>query len=944
MRKYENPEYISENRLPQRAYYIPNGCTMLNGNWKFRFFDCDYEESYVEKEWETIDVPSCWQTRGYENPNYANVAYPYPCDPPYVPDKNPMGVYQREFEIEDTSRLTYIVFEGVSSCLELFVNGAYVGYSQGSHLQAEFDITEFVVKGTNTVTAKVRKWCSGSYIEDQDFFRFNGIFRDVYVLSRPRGHVKDVKIVTCDNVIKVKMDGPSEVSLFDPEGNRIGKEYAFGNVEFEVKDPILWNAEKPVLYELVFKYEDEVFSQKVGFVTYKIGDENEFLVNGTEVKLKGVNHHDTHPENGWTMTEEEIRHDLVLMKKLNINTVRTSHYPPTPKFLEMCDELGLYVILETDLEEHGFLGREKGYGGYDSIDNPIWPCSNPQWKTAFVDRMERAYQRDKNHCSIFSWSTGNESGHGENHLAMIEYIRENDKTRLVHCEDASRMSEDYAALEYADRADMFSRMYESVEVVEKRATDPSFDHPYFMCEYSHAMGNGPGDVFDYWDLVYKHKKLIGGCIWEWADHTVLVDGVPKYGGDFAGELTHDGNFCCDGMVFYDRSLKAGSLEVKAAYQYMDCTLDGEEIVLLNRYDFTNLSEYVFRCEIKVDGEKVWEKEFSPDVAPKETTRIQIPLPQSCKLGAFANCYLYDRTGYAVAQKQLELPCPVKAERCLAEPAEVSEDENWIVFKGENFSYGFFKPLGHFSSLVKNGEEQLFAPVRLTSLRAPIDNERKVKADWYWSGPWGAENINRQFDKVYDISLCGNELTVTGSLAGVSRMPYFRYTVKYTVFADGTMNIALDGTIRESCPWLPRLGFEFKVPKSKSAFRYFGMGPYESYCDMNHASMIDMYESDAESEYVNYIVPQEHGNHTKTKVLEMTDGLTFESENMDINVSCYSGESLMYAQHQDELAKSDCTNIRIDYKNSGIGSASCGTELIEKYRLSEKNIHFEFCIR
>jgi len=951
MRKYEDLNCISENRMPQRAYYIPkNGCTLLNGEWSFKFYECDYEESYTQKEWEKIEVPSCWQTKGYENPNYANVAYPYSYDPPFVPTKNPMGVYQREFAIEDPERMTYIVFEGVSSCLELYINGGFVGYSQGSHLQAEFDISEFVVKGTNTVTAKVRKWCSGSYLEDQDFFRFNGIFRDVYVLSRPRGHVKDIKIFTEENVINIEMDGPSDISLFDPEGKLLAKEYAFGMAQFAVQNPIMWNAEKPYLYELLFEYEGEVISQKVGFVSYKIGKDNEFLVNGVEVKLKGVNHHDTHPEKGWTMNDEEIRHDLMLMKKLNINTVRTSHYPPSPKFLDMCDELGLYVMLETDLESHGIVFREKDYKGYDCVENPeSWLCEMPEWKASFVERMERAYNRDKNHCSIFSWSTGNESGHGENHLAMIEFIRANDPRRLVHCEDASRLSEDCKNIKadvklYADRADVFSRMYESVEDVKKRAEDPKFDYPYFMCEYSHAMGNGPGDVFDYWELVYKHKKLIGGCVWEWADHTALVDGVPRYGGDFKDELTHDGNFCCDGMVFHDRSLKAGSLEVKATYQPMDCNLEGDEIVVLNRFDFTNLSEYEFRCEIKVDGDKVWEKALVLDAEPKSTVRVQIPLPQSCKLGAFVHCYLCDRNGYEVARKQLELPCEIKAVSKNNESAVVTEDETWVVFQGENFKYGFFKPLGHLASFVKDGEEQLFAPAQISALRAPTDNERKIKGEWYWGGPGGAENLNRQFDKIYDVVLEGNELVVRGSLSGVSRTPYFRYTVRYSVTADGVMQVKLEGKIKESCPWLPRLGFEFKVPYGKGAFRYFGMGPHESYCDMHHASMIDWHESDADKEYVNYIMPQEHGNHFKTKVLEMEDGLVFESDNMEINVSRYTIESLMYAWHQDELNKSACTNIRIDYKDSGIGSASCGPELLKNYRLDEKDINFEFCIR
>ena len=952
MRKYEDLKMISENREPQRAYYIPeSGYTLLNGIWDFKFYDCDFEEKYMDKEWDEIDVPSCWQVRGYENPNYANVSFPYPCDPPYVPTKNPMGIYRREFEIKDTGNNTYIVFEGVSSCVELFINDVYVGYSQGSHLQAEFDITNHVRKGNNTLVAKVRKWCSGSYLEDQDFFRFNGIFRDVYLLSRPVGHIKDIKITTEDNLINILFDGKAEISLFDADKKLLNKQYAEKELNILVENPIKWNAEKPYLYELVFEYEGEKISQKVGFVKYEIGKDYEFLVNGTEVKLKGVNHHDTHPENGWSMTDDEIRKDLLLMKKLNINTIRTSHYPPTPKFLNMCDELGFYAMLETDLESHGFINREVGGLGCDCLTNKeAWICQQPEWKEAHVERMVRAYNRDKNHCSIFSWSTGNESGHGENHVAMIEFLRENDKNRLIHCEDASRMadSQDFHGMDtsmYAYNADIFSRMYEHVDEIKKKADNPDFKFPYFLCEYSHAMGNGPGDVCDYWELIYKHKKLIGGCIWEWADHTVIVDGVPKYGGDFEGEMTHDGNFCADGMVLHNRELKAGSLEVKAAYQYMDCTLDDDEIEVLNRYDFTNLSEYKFKYEIKVDGDLIEEKEQILDIEPKKTQRIKISIPEKCRLGAYVNCYLYDKTGYCVAQKQLKLPA--KGEKANKEynPAKVTESDNFIVFYGDGFKHTFSKDLGTFVSIIKGGEEQLKAPIRITSMRAPIDNERSVKQAWYWYNIWQGENLDRQFDKIYECTLCGAQVTVNGSLAGVSRTPYFRYTVKYSVTSDGTINVELDGKIKDKCEWLPRLGFEIKVPYEKSVFEYFGMGPYENYIDMNHASMIDLYQSDADSEYVNYIMPQEHGNHTNTKYLKVKNGLMFEAaETMDIKVSHYTAKMLMDANHQNELIKDDSTNIRIDYKNSGVGSNSCGPKLLEKYRLSEKEIHFEFCIK
>ncbi len=951
MRKYEDLNHISENRMPQRAFYIPkDGCISLNGDWDFKYYECDFEEDYIEKEWGTIDVPSCWQLRGYGNPNYANVAYPHPYDPPYVPNENPMGVYRKNLEIKDASRKTYIVFEGVSSCLELFVNGRYVGYTQGSHLQAEFDISDYVVNGNNEIVAKVRKWCSGSYLEDQDFFRFHGIFRDVYVLSRPLGHIRDIKIVTDDNNIDIVFDGKAEITLLDADKKVLGKKSAEGAATFTVENPILWNAEKPYLYELLFEYEGEVISQKIGFVTYKIGKDCEFLVNGVEVKLKGVNHHDTHPTEGWCMTVEDIRRDLLLMKKLNINTIRTSHYPPTPKFLELCDELGFYVLLETDLETHGTHNRNvQNPGYYDFLDNSEWTCSNFAWTHAYIERMERAYNRDKNHTSIFCWSTGNESGHGENHRAMIRFIRENDPHRLVHAEDASRASDltekyhrDTTYL--GDYVDLHSKMYDPIPVIEQKLNDPNFKKPFFSCEYAHAMGNGPGDVCDYWELTYKHKNFIGGCVWEWADHTVIVDGVPKYGGDFEGEVTHDGNFCCDGMVFHDRSFKAGSLEIKAAYQYMDCTLEGDEITVLNRYNFTNLNEYEFKYEVKVDGEVVSTDTLVLDVEPAKTAKVKIALPEKYTLGAFVNCYLYDKEGYCVAQKQLELSTLREEKKLCDTPAKATENNNFIVFEGDGFKYTFSKNLGTFVSLIKNGAEQLSAPIRITTMRAPIDNEMYAKAKWYWKNPYNAENLDRTFEKTYECTLNKNVVTVVGGLAGVSRTPYFKYSAVYTVTADGRINVKLDGAIKEECPWLPRLGFEIKTPLEHSEFKYFGMGPYENYCDMNHASMIDFYESDADKEYVNYIMPQEHGNHIKTKLLEMKNGLLFESENMEINVSRYTAKTLMDAGHQDELVKSDFVNVRIDYKNSGLGSHSCGPELAEKYRLNEKKIHFEFSIR
>lgn len=951
MRRYEDLKVLSDRLEKQRCYYIPlGGYIPLNGIWDFTFYEYDFEEKTADKPSVSIKVPSCWQTQGFEHPNYANVAYPFPYDLPHVPAKNPMGVYEREFEIDDTDRDVYIVFEGVSSCLELYINNEYAGYSQGSHLMAEFNITQLVKKGRNSVKAKVRKWCSGSYLEDQDMFRYNGIYRDVYILSRPKGHITDIRITTEQKTIYIDFDGEADITLYDADGGPVEIKHAIGSAEFTVRDPVMWNAEKPYLYELIFKYMDETISQKVGFVSYTIGKNSELLVNGTAVKLKGVNHHDTHPQNGWTMTADELLADLRLMKKLNINTVRTSHYPPAPRFLDMCDELGFYVMLETDIETHGACNREAGGCGYDCLDNPAWPCANPDWREAFVERMDRAYNRDKNHCCIFSWSTGNESGHGDNHVAMMDYIRERDKKRLIHCEDASKESERSEfygtdTTHYADRPDMFSMMYESIEGIKAKVEDPGFRYPYFLCEYSHAMGNGPGDVNDYWGLIYKHPQLIGGCVWEWADHVFLKNGAPRYGGDFEGEMTNDSNFCVDGMVFYDRSLKAGSLEVKAAYQYMDCRLTGSEIEVLNRYDFTNLSEMIFRYQVKADGDVFDEGEAVLDVAPKHSGRIRIRLPEECRLGVYVHCMLYDRSGYCIAQKQLPTEVPVKRTVKQCGVCAGEETESFIVFSGDGFRYTFSKDLGTFISMIKNGREQLLAPVRITAMRAPIDNERHIKSKWYWHNIWEGENIDRQFEMVYSCVNENQSIVVSGALAGVSRTPFFRYTARYTVFSDGAVKVSLNGMVKESCIWLPRLGFEFKTPYQNDSFRYFGMGPYESYCDMHHASMIDFYDSDADSEYVDYVVPQEHGNHIGVKLLSMKNGLEFETDDvMEINVSHYTFGQLYKTKHKDELKKDSATNIRIDYKNSGIGSASCGPKLAEKYRLSEKDISFSFSIR
>ena len=938
MRIYENPERTSENRLPPRSYYIPGGVseyTLLNGDWRFAYYSRDVDVPDVIESWDTIPVPSCWQILGYENPNYTNTCYPYPVDLPYVPDDNPCGVYEREFQISRKWGRVYYTLEGVSSCAFVYINGAYVGFTQGSHLQAEFDITDFVREGINTLRVKVLKWCCGSYLEDQDFFRFNGIFRDCYLLQRPEGHITDVQIIPNAKNIDVQLAGKAQLRIY--EGEKLLCSTAMEDrYVFAPDAPILWNAEKPFLYRVELERDGEILTFKAGMRSIAISEQYELLINGVSVKLHGVNHHDTSKYRGWCQSDEELRQDLELMKKLNINCVRTSHYPPTPRLMEMCDEMGFYVILETDLETHGFTRRYANVDYAFDPDTNEWPCTLPQWKHEFLERMERALEYHKNFVGVIMWSTGNESAHGSNHVAMIRYLHQRDSSRLVHCEDASRRGENR-------NPDVFSQMYPSLAEVKHHAENYNMDCPVFLCEYSHSMGNGPGDVYYYNELFDRYPKLIGGCIWEWADHVVVEDGVQKYGGDFPGEKVHAGNFCCDGLVFADRSFKAGTLEAKAAYQPIRTKYEDGILKVYNRLDFTDLDEYTFVLSIQRDGVTVSEQQMTLSAAPH--TWVEVPVeydPLPCELGMYVSCRL-ERDGYAYAEGQHELPCP-KADKVLCgEGASIREEGLDLIAEGEGFRYVFSKHYGAFTSMVVNGKEQLSGRMRLSAMRAPTDNDRNIRQFWVQLNEWEGENWDHTFNKVYDVTVSGNVITANCSLSGVCRMPAIRYTVATAIFADGRVDVALDAKVRENVFWLPRLGFEMELPCESSSFTYFGRGPIENYCDMHNAAPVGLYSSDAEKEYVPYVRPQEHGNHIDVKKLTIGD-LVFSGDNFQCCVSKYSTDAIYKANHTDELVADGKTHLRIDYKVSGIGSQSCGPILEPEYRISEKDIRFGFSIQ
>ncbi|MBW7453425.1 DUF4981 domain-containing protein, partial [Paenibacillus sepulcri] len=688
-RYWEDLNVLQVNRQPPRAYYIPYAderaaksgkrgqspyYQTLNGNWKFQYHgtvydvkEAFYKETADVSGWDDLTVPSCWQVKGYDQPQYTNFNYPFPCDPPYVPENNPAGLYVREFNAAPVglNKERFIVFEGVNACFYLWVNGQFAGYSQGSRMPAEFNISPLLREGKNRIAVMVLKWCDGSYLEDQDLWRYTGIFRDVYLLARDAVHIRDVfnKQTFEDGfskaalVSEIDTTGPLEVraELKDAKGRVVAsaQEHVDGKgaLRFELIDPVLWNAEKPYLYRLYVYGGGETLQFPVGFKQVAIVD-GVFLINGQAVKLKGVNRHDSHPELGQTIPVQHMIKDLILMKKHNINTIRTSHYPNDSRFMELCDEYGFYVVDEADLECHGI-------GSAGDFQNGVFHklSRDPAWKEAFVERAVRMVERDKNHPCVVMWSLGNESGYGANHIAMAEWTKLRDASLPIHYEGAAPH---YEGSPHVECLDLESRMYTSVQEIEAYARDENNKKPLFLCEYSHAMGNGPGDLNDYWEAIYRQPKLMGGCVWEWTDHgikTETKDGTPfyGYGGDF-GDTPNDGNFCIDGLVTPDRKPHTGLLELKkviAPIRIEEQNLPTGEIKVTNLYDFIDLSHAGVFWKLEHDGQMIHQGQLElGGIEPHSSRIVSLPyeLPEAVN-GQFVltlSCWLKEETAWAAA--------------------------------------------------------------------------------------------------------------------------------------------------------------------------------------------------------------------------------------------------------------------------------------------------------
>ena len=992
MEKFNDLSIVSEGRQPQRAYYVPHSdketalthnkhssarYISLNGDWSFKYLtshlDIPDEISDISFD-STIPVPSCWECYGYGQIQYTNSNYPFPYDPPYTFSQNPVGIYSRSFNLDSFENL-YLILEGVSSYFELYVNGRYVGMDRASHLQSEFDITAFVNKGENIMTAIVYTYNVGSYLEDQDFFRFHGIFRDVYLLDRPSSHIQDIYVKTnTDGTVNTEVTFigntlPYEIEFYSPSGNKLDK----------IEEPLLWTAETPYLYTILIACNGEYIAKKIGFRDISVSEDGALLINGTAVKLKGVNRHDSHPRFGYTVTHADMIEDIVLMKQHNINCVRTSHYPNHPDFIELCDEYGLYVVDECDIESHG---AENAYGPRtDAAVRSL--ANNPDWTAHFLDRMVRTVERDKNSPCVIFWSLGNEAQFGDNFVTIAEWTKSRDNTRLVHYERAAYYDSNYTEKDITihPSLDVISRMYTPIHETEEKGKNPNDKRPYFLCEYAHAMGLGPGELTDYWEAIYKYPRLIGGCVWEWCDHAIAKD-LPDgkvgylYGGDH-GEFPNDNNFCCDGLVFPNRTPSTGLLEYKKVIEPLKISAVDVSKGLFefeNKYDFLNINKFKLSFEIFSDKDSIIKKSFSVDLAPHQKTTVKLTYPLPVPASEYARIditmdleenTLWAEAGYNLAWASFALPIDSFAKPNKAQTVtSVNETKRYVSVTMGKKTITVDKSNGMISSITDCNNELLCRPCDIVVWRAQTDNDHQHRRSL--KNPLMQEHVHasffspRRIESISDDN--GYTLTFDGVYGANSRLPIFDMTVSYiwnrsgfvvSIHAkknDSLMNAAKAETsdrLKKQISDIPRFGIRFALKPSFENIEYFGRGIRECYVDYKEHSKIAIWNSTVSDEYEPYIMPQECGNHTDVKRLTLLSddsAVTVTSDTaFEFSALHYTIEQLDSAKHAFELAESETTELIVCYKNKGVGSRSCGPELQDKYRIKDDIIDFEFTL-
>ncbi|MBC8184030.1 DUF4981 domain-containing protein [candidate division KSB1 bacterium] len=982
---WENEQIYTRNTQPAHATLIPykdetkaltgnltasNYYLSLNGKWKFKYTKNPtqseikfYEHNFNIKDWEEIDVPGNWQLQGYDIPIYTNVKYPFrPVNPPFIPKNfNPVGCYKRTFRIpsEWKNRQIFLHFDGVKSAFYVWVNGQKIGYSQGSATPAEFNITRFINKGNNTVAVKVFRWSDGSYLEDQDAWRLSGIYRDVYLVSTPNVHIRDffVKAKFDNNYenavfdIQVKIQNYSkknyknhsiDISLYDSTGQAVfeslKKEFAVSKDEEEsinflqqVKSPHKWSAETPYLYTLILRLKNkqkkiiEIESAKIGFRQVEI-QSGQLLVNGKAVTLKGVNRHEHDPDFARTISEEIMIQDIKLMKQFNINAVRTSHYPNYPRWYELCDEYGLYLIDETNIETH-----------------ELWSklTNDPRWKAAFIDRAQRMVERDKNHPSVIIWSLGNEAGYGPNHEAMAEWIRQYDETRPIHYEATDP---GYSA--EPSHFDIIANMYPSVErMVEFTQKYP--DRPVIICEYAHAMGNSVGNLKDYWDAIDKHPRLQGAFIWDWVDQGIrqkTENGIEyfAYGGDFGEKIT-DGNFCINGLVFPDRTIQPELFEVKKVYQYIKIEpknlLEGK-IKITNNYDFLNLNFLNLIWSLSVDGRILQKGVLGQlDVNPSASKIVSIPFEKPAELAGTEylmtiSFSLTKSTKWALqwhelAWQQFKVPFTSPQKEALQlkkmPSLKLIQTKKDVEIKGEDFYIVFDKSLGTISSF-KYRDKQLLKQGLLPNFwRAPTDNDgggdkRSFKYRWQQAGLDKLEIIVKN---VSAKQIQPQIVRVLVQLDLLAKTDKISYEGVYTIFGSGDITLDNKINVGDKFPPLPKVGLQMKFPEEFDKISWYGRGPHESYWDRKHGAKVGIYKGTVAEQYVPYIMPQENGNKSDVRWACLTNKdnvglMVVGTELLNVSAHHYSLANLTEARHTYEVKNSGQITWNIDYQQMGLG--------------------------
>lgn len=1004
-RYFEDLHMLHENVMPERAYYIPasrrmdtlvehrersDRIQMLNGNWNFKYYDSIYDikEPFYNTEadchdYDTIPVPGVWQNYGYDNHQYTNYRYPFPVDPPYVPQDNPCGAYIHTFEYhkEEKAPKAFLEFEGVDSCFYVWLNGRYIGYSQVSHSLSEFDVTSSINEGTNMLAVLVLKWCDGSYLEDQDKFRMTGIFRDVYLMKRPEQCLYDYFINTKINEnsatvsIRAKyLDRsiPAKANIYDPTGNSVAEFVFEGDTSFEIKDPILWNCEQPYLYTLILETKDEVITERIGIREINILN-NVVYVNGSPIKFRGVNRHDSDPVTGFVFSIDQMKRDLKMIKQHNFNAIRTSHYPNSPMFYQMCDEYGFFVIDEADNESHG-LWMLCYSNDTDAERASRWNeliSDNPEFNEATLDRTRKLVERDKNRPCVVVWSMGNEGGYGCTFENALAWTKKYDPSRLTHYESAyyrgKKRKYDYSNI------DLYSRMYPAFEdVINYCESGP--DKPYIMCEYCHSMGNGAGDYEDYFQLIEKYDCICGGFVWEWCDHAIY-EGKDEngkdmylYGGDH-NEYPHDGNFCVDGLVYPDRTPHEGLLEYKNVHRPARITSyqQGDGIIVLkNEMNFVDLKEYInISYEVTCDGSMIASGKIDtaniPQIRPYQEGQILLPLqipkrgrtylrilytlknadyfrPEGFMLG-FDEILLHNEDG--ANQTVTEFVVKQRAKAVEMAGLLVEENDKQLLIFGEDFAYVYSKLYGVFEQLTVGGEELLDRPMEINVWRAPTDNDMYLKAEWFKAMYDRA--VSRAYVTNYTLTDSYLEISSRMSMAGPTVQKMMTMDTTWKIDNGGHIELKIDVVRNMDFPELPRFGLRLFLPESMSDVTYFGMGPEESYADKCRAARHGLFSAKVQELHEDYIKPQENGSHMGCDFVTVRGSkislTAYNTDTFSFNASIYSQEELATKAHNYELVPSGSTILNLDYKQNGIGSNSCGPRLPKKYRFDEQRFTF-----